>query len=215
MAGVGGWGGGRVQRPDCSFLTLSMLTVVPGRDQQTQPTNPKVGSRSKSSWKHLSNKLKLVSSLQAVSERCEVHICLWIPKRRDRVSQEVLLVKNLSAKAGTIRDSGSIPGSGRSPGEGHGNPLQYSCLEKPMDRGPCWATFQGATKNWTWLKRLSTHAKDASPVYLILKQDDDVTGSKWMRKEHLLRTQAFDEKQTLVDPDSGSLNLSSSSIKWR
>ena len=43
--------------------------------------------------------------------------------------------KNPPANAGNIRDMGSIPGLGRSPGEGHGNPLQYSCLENPMDRG--------------------------------------------------------------------------------
>ena len=45
------------------------------------------------------------------------------------------MVKNLPVNAGDIRDVGSIPGSGRSPGGGHGNPLQYSCLENPMDRG--------------------------------------------------------------------------------
>ena len=45
------------------------------------------------------------------------------------------VVKNLPANAGDIRDMGSIPGLGRSPGEGHGNPLPYSCLENPMDRG--------------------------------------------------------------------------------
>ena len=46
-------------------------------------------------------------------------------------SQVVLVVKNLPANAGDIRDKSSIPGSGRSPGGGHGNPLQYSCLENP------------------------------------------------------------------------------------
>ena len=46
-----------------------------------------------------------------------------------------LVVKNLSANAGDIRDKGSIPGLGRYPGVGNGNPLQYSCLENPMDRG--------------------------------------------------------------------------------
>ena len=48
----------------------------------------------------------------------------------------VLVVKNPLANAGDIRDVGSIPGSGRSPREGRGNPLQYSCLENPMDSGP-------------------------------------------------------------------------------
>ena len=47
----------------------------------------------------------------------------------------MLVVKNLPANAGDIRDAGSIAESGRSPGEGHGNPLQYSCPENPMDRG--------------------------------------------------------------------------------
>ena len=50
-------------------------------------------------------------------------------------SHVALVVKNLPANAGDIRDVGSIPGSGRSPGEGNGNPLQYSCLENPKDRG--------------------------------------------------------------------------------
>ena len=49
--------------------------------------------------------------------------------------QVVLVVKNLPANVGDIRDMDSIPGLGRSPGGGHGNPLQYSCLENPMDRG--------------------------------------------------------------------------------
>ena len=57
-----------------------------------------------------------------------------------RASQVALVVKNLPAKAGDTRDAGSVPGWGRSPGEGNGNPLQYSCLENPMDRGGWWAT---------------------------------------------------------------------------
>ena len=48
-------------------------------------------------------------------------------------------------------DSGSIPGSGRSPGGGNGNPLQYSCLENPMDRGVWWATVHGVEKSQTRL----------------------------------------------------------------
>ena len=53
-------------------------------------------------------------------------------------------IKNPSANAGDVRDVSSIPGSGRSPGEGRGNPLQYSCLENPMDRGVWWATVHGS-----------------------------------------------------------------------
>ena len=51
------------------------------------------------------------------------------------LSQVALVVKNPPVNAGEVRDAGSIPGSGISPGKGNGNPLQYSCLENPMDRG--------------------------------------------------------------------------------
>ena len=54
-------------------------------------------------------------------------------------------------------DVGSIPGSGRSCGEGHGNPLQYSCLGNPMDRGVWQTTVHEAAKSQTWFKWLSTH----------------------------------------------------------
>ena len=59
------------------------------------------------------------------------------------------MVKNPFANAGDIRDISSIPGLERSPGEGHGNPLQYSCLENPMDRGAWQATLNGVTKSQT------------------------------------------------------------------
>ena len=62
-------------------------------------------------------------------------------------SQLALMVKNPPAKAGDMRDTGSISGSGRSPGGGHGNPLQYSCLENPRDRGAWWATVHGVAKS--------------------------------------------------------------------
>ena len=64
-------------------------------------------------------------------------------------SQVALVVKNPPAKAGDIRDAGSIPGSGRSSGGGNGNPLQYSCLENPMDRGAWWATVHSVSKSRT------------------------------------------------------------------
>ena len=60
--------------------------------------------------------------------------------------------KNLPANAGDLRDVGSIPGWGRFPGEGNGNPLQYSCLENPMDRGAWQATVHGVMKSRTQLK---------------------------------------------------------------
>ena len=56
------------------------------------------------------------------------------------------MVKNWPANAEDTRDAGSIPESGRSTGEGNGNPLQYSCLENPMDRGAWWAAVHGVAK---------------------------------------------------------------------
>ena len=61
-------------------------------------------------------------------------------------------VKNPPANA----ETGSLPESGKSPGGGNGYPLQYSCLENPMDRGAWWATVLGIAKSRT---RLSTHAR--------------------------------------------------------
>ena len=74
------------------------------------------------------------------------------------------MVKNPPANAG---DTGSIPGLGRPPGGGNGNPLQYSCLENPMDRGAWWATVHGVSKSRTRLKLLSTDTYSISnPVSL-------------------------------------------------
>ena len=58
------------------------------------------------------------------------------------------MVKNWPANAEDIRDAGSIPGSGRSPGGGHGNPLQYFCLENPMDREAWRVTEHMVAQNW-------------------------------------------------------------------
>ena len=67
-------------------------------------------------------------------------------------SQVVLVVKNLPANVGDISDAGSVPGLGRSPGSGHGNPLQYSCLENAMDSRAQWATVHRVAKSQTHLK---------------------------------------------------------------
>ena len=67
-------------------------------------------------------------------------------------SQVALVVKNLPASAGDLRASGSIPGSGSFLGEGNGNPLQYLCLENPMDRGTWQATVHSVAKSQTQLK---------------------------------------------------------------
>ena len=94
--------------------------------------------------------------------------------------QVALVVKNPPTHAGDGRDLGSIPGLGRSPGGGHGNPLQYSCLENPMDRGAWRATIHGVTQSWTRLKRLSMHLalflqRLASAMHPI----DSSCGSRW------------------------------------
>ena len=77
-----------------------------------------------------------------------MHIFLWGFPRGS-------VVKNLLANAGDVRDLGSVPGLGRSPGGGNGNPVQFSCLGNPMDRGVWWATVHEVTKSRT---RLNTHA---------------------------------------------------------
>ena len=74
-------------------------------------------------------------------------------------SQVALVVKNPPANAGDIRDKGSIPGSGRSPGRGHGNPLQYSCLEYPMDRG-------------AWSEGYSSWGHKESDIANLIKESD-------------------------------------------
>ena len=76
-----------------------------------------------------------------------------------------LVVKNPPAKAGDTRDAGSVPGLGRFPGEGHGNPLQYSSLENPMDWGAWWAAVHRVPRSQTQLKWLSTHSTQWRKVH--------------------------------------------------
>ena len=73
-------------------------------------------------------------------------------------SQVVLVLKNLPTNARDTGDIGSIPESGRPSGEGHGNPLQYSCLVNPVDRGAWWSMVHMVAKSRTLLKLLSTHS---------------------------------------------------------
>ena len=72
-----------------------------------------------------------------------------------RASQVALVVENIPANAGDLTDMGLILESGRSPGGGHSNPIQYSCLENPIERGAWWAIVHRVTHNWTRLKWLS------------------------------------------------------------
>ena len=65
----------------------------------------------------------------------------WVAEPPGKASHVALVVKNPPASAGDVKDVGLISGLGRSPGGGNGNPLQYSCLENPMDRGAQWALY--------------------------------------------------------------------------
>ena len=84
-------------------------------------------------------------------------ICLYhLPSRGP--SLVALVVKNPATNAGDLRNAGLISGWRRYSGGGLGNPLQYSCLENPMDRGAWWATVHRVTESRTGLKRLSAYA---------------------------------------------------------
>ena len=73
------------------------------------------------------------------------YFLLYVPTEQGFLGSSA--VKNPPSNAGDATGAmGSIPGSGRSPGEGNGNPLQYSCLENPTDRGAWWTTVYGVTK---------------------------------------------------------------------
>ena len=117
---------------------------------------------------HLGWECSLVhlSFIQCVAHSVRACVCVSVlsrsvpsncnPVDRSQASQVALVVKNPSASARDITDVGSIPGSGRSP-RGHGNPLQSSCLENPMDGRAWWATVHRVVKSRTQLKLLSTH----------------------------------------------------------
>ena len=107
------------------------------------------------------------------------------------VSQVALVVKQPVQK--TIRDVGLIPGLGRSLGRGHGNPLQYPCLENPMDRGTWWAMVQRVRKSQTLLKWL-TH------THIIIRQKyHEVRFQVDMGKSHsTIKLVSFRQWQTFL-----------------
>ena len=74
------------------------------------------------------------------------------------------------ASAYNAGDPGSIPGSGRSPGEGNGNPLQYSCLENPMDGGAWWATVHGVAESWTRLSDFTSSLWEQNNTVLSIRR---------------------------------------------
>ena len=113
------------------------------------------------------------------------------PLSQTRLSTAVVLgVQNMRASAQEERDTGLTPGLGRSPGEGHGNPLQYSCLENPLDRGAWWVTVHGVTKSWTRLSNLAQHR---------LKKKAAIWSNKWMNLEDNMLSEITTEKQIAYD----------------
>ena len=93
-----------------------------------------------------------------------------------------IVVKNPPANAEDIRDMGSIPGSGRANRGGHGNPLQYSCLENPMDRG-AWQAIQSiGSQRVKMTEALSTHISIFNTVghgFVIWSRTRYIEGSDW------------------------------------
>ena len=92
-------------------------------------------------------------TIYSISLVC-ISVFMLLPHHWDYWSSEVALVvvvMNLPASAGSVRDTSSIPGSGRSPGGQHGNPLQYSCLESPYGQRNLAATVRRVIKSLTWL----------------------------------------------------------------
>ena len=101
-------------------------------------------------------------------------------------SQVVPLVKNPPANAGSISDEGLIPGLGRSPGGGHGNPLQCSCPENPMDRRAGRLIVHRVTKSLTWLKQLSLHTSWGEyEIYSIKDLGCEKILTDWSHKPYL------------------------------
>ena len=105
---------------------------------------------------HFNSALSLFSTFSILNE---------VLNDRIKVKEGFLGGSDSKESAWNAGDLGSIPGSGRTPGEGHGNPLHYSCLENPMDRGAWKAAVRGVTKNRTQLKQLNSSNINAKRRY--------------------------------------------------
>ena len=103
----------------------------------------------KKKLKHIEEKQKLSLISFKVAKHQKLNKLLH---KKEELLPWQLSNKETAYNAGAPGVMGSIPGSGRSPGGGHGNPLNYSCLENPMDRGAWWATVHWVTKSQTRLK---------------------------------------------------------------
>ena len=114
----------------------------------------------------------------ALQCRVSFYCTRWISYKDTTASQVALVVKNPPANAGDIRDLSSSPESGRSPRGGNGNPLQYSCLEKPMDRGAWQATVHRIEKSQIQLKQFSTEGQHPTITLTTIP-----VGCFWGRKQ--------------------------------
>ena len=119
------------------------------------------------SWRGKSSGNHLITNIYLADRFVEID-----PKNQTASSlnnrQVVIVVKKLPITAGDVRDVDSIPESERSPGRWHGNPLQYSCLENPKDRGTWRATVHRIEKSQTRLKRFNTRGENRYPALSLL-----------------------------------------------
>ena len=179
------------------FLLLSGLLSGPGASPS--PENPPIAQPSGDTLMCLGWSLSLLLPVRRQGfspwpyTKIELFIIWFLPL----ASQVLLMIKNLSANAGDARKAGLIPGSGWSSGGWNGNPLQYYCLENPKDRGAWWAIVHTVTKDWAWLKRLSTHPRLPLAlettcelfleVHLICTETEEYLWNKWRDTECLCR----------------------------
>ena len=113
-------------------------------------------------WRYMHDKKRLIHLMTTSRRKQGTPLSALIPSfNLLGDSQVALVVKNPPANAKDIRDLGSIPGSWRSPGGRHGNPLQYSCLENPVDRGAWQAAVHRVAKSRAQMKTFTTHAAQA------------------------------------------------------
>ena len=140
--------------PYNNFHTISVLLIL--LSIFLRPTSPtKMSPPLFKEIDHVScHCWKALFPILHIAEKGARYILLTQPRflanaiSKEGASLVTQVVKHLPSNVGNL---GSIPGSRRSPGGGNGNPLQYSCLENPMDRGAWWATVHGVAKSWTQL----------------------------------------------------------------
>ena len=179
------------------FLLLPGLLSGPGTSRSSE--NPRRAQPSGDTLMCLGWSLSLLLPVrkQGFSPWPYAEIKLFSTWFLPLTSQVALVIKNSAVKAGDAREMGLIPGSGWSSGGGDGNPLHYYCLENPKDRGAWWAIVHTVTKDWTGLKRLTTHpclplALEATceqflELHLICTETEEYLWNKWRDTECVCR----------------------------